>query len=72
MTHYVAYLDEFGHVGQYVSRNHPAVQNTPRLWVRWLDTPRHRNPRVHYFFFKLKCQLLKFDFVNDNPRDLPA
>jgi hypothetical protein len=24
------------------------------------------------FFFKLKCQLLKFDLENDNPRGLPA
>lgn len=29
MTHYVAYLDELGHVGQYVSRHHPRYKTHP-------------------------------------------
>ncbi|SCZ42330.1 hypothetical protein SAMN03159306_03564 [Pseudomonas sp. NFACC48-1] len=29
MAHYVAYLDKFGHLGQYVSRLHPRYKTHP-------------------------------------------
>nr|AFK89092.1 hypothetical protein [Pseudomonas syringae] len=39
MTHYVAYLDEFGHVGQYVSRNHPKYKTHPAFGFAGLMLP---------------------------------
>lgn len=72
MTHYVAYLDEFGHVGQYVSRNHPRYKTHPAFGFAGLMLPATEIREFAIYFYKLKCQLLAFDLANDNPKNLPA
>lgn len=39
MTHYVVYLDKFGHVGQYVSRHHPRYKTHPAFGFAGLILP---------------------------------
>lgn len=72
MTHYVAYLDEFGHVGQYVSRNHPKYKTHPAFGFAGLILPATEIREFAIYFYKAKCQLLAYDLANDNPRNLPA
>ncbi|MDH2431063.1 DUF3800 domain-containing protein [Pokkaliibacter sp. MBI-7] len=72
MTHYVAYLDEFGHVGQYVSRNHPKYKTHPAFGFAGLILPATEIREFAIYFYKTKCQLLAYDLANDNPRNLPA
>lgn len=72
MTHYVAYLDEFGHVGQFVSRNHPKYKTHPAFGFAGLVLPASEIREFAIYFYKAKCQLLKYDLANDNPRNLPA
>ncbi|KPW63216.1 MULTISPECIES: DUF3800 domain-containing protein [Pseudomonas syringae group] len=72
MTHYVAYLDEFGHVGQYVSRNHPKYKTHPAFGFAGLMLPATEIREFAIYFYKLKCQLLAWDLVNENPKNLPA
>ncbi|WP_312934400.1 DUF3800 domain-containing protein [Pseudomonas sp.] len=72
MTHYVAYLDEFGHVGQYVSRNHPKYKTHPAFGFAGLVLPATEIREFAIYFYKAKCQLLAYDLANDNPKHLPA
>ncbi|AMA44216.1 DUF3800 domain-containing protein [Pseudomonas alabamensis] len=72
MTHYVAYLDEFGHVGQYVSRNHPKYRTHPAFGFAGLVVPATEIREFAIYFYKLKCQLLAFDLKHKNPEGLPA
>lgn len=72
MTHFVAYLDEFGHIGQYVSRHHPRYKTHPAFGFAGLILPATEVREFAIYFYKLKCQLLAFDLANDNPRNLPA
>lgn len=72
MTHYVAYLDEFGHVGQYVSRAHPRYKTSPVFGLGGLLLPADQVREFAIYFYKLKCQLLAWDLANGNPRKLPA
>jgi hypothetical protein len=72
MTHYVAYLDEFGHVGQYVSRNHPQYKTHPAFGFAGLIIPAAEVREFAIYFYKLKCQLLAYDLAHNNPRKLPA
>ncbi len=70
--HYVAYLDEFGHVGQYVARNHPKYKTSPVFGLGGMLIPAHEVREFAIYFYKLKCQLLSYDLVHDNPGNLPA
>lgn len=72
MTHYVAYLDEFGHVGQFVSRAHPQFKTSPVFGLGGLLLPADQIREFAIFFYQLKCQLLAWDLANENPRNLPA
>lgn len=72
MTHYVAYLDEFGHVGQYVSRSHAQFKTSPVFGLGGVLLPATQVREFAIFFYQLKCQLLAWDLVNENPRNLPA
>lgn len=69
--HYVAYLDEFGHVGPYVSRNHPTYKTSPVFGLAGLLLPAHEVREFAIYFYKLKCQLLAWDLKNKNPDNLP-
>jgi len=72
MTHYIAYLDEFGHVGQYVARNHPRYKTSPVFGLGGVLLPADQIREFAIYFYKLKCQLLAWDLAHHNPRNLPA
>ncbi|WP_415915361.1 DUF3800 domain-containing protein [Pseudomonas amygdali] len=66
------FLDEFGHVGQYVSRKHPRYKTHPAFGFAGLMLPATEIREFAIYFYKLKCQLLDFDLANNNPKNLPA
>lgn len=72
MTHYVAYLDEFGHIGPYVSRSHKKHKTHPVFGFAGLILPATEIREFAISFYKVKCQLLAYDLVHHNPRNLPA
>jgi len=56
-----AYLDEFGHIGPYISREDPQHNSSPVFGLAGLVLP---TPEVRAFstwFFQRKCQLLDFE-----------
>lgn len=71
MTHYVAYLDEFGHVGQYISRTHTQFKTSPVFGLGGVLLPAEEVREFAIFFYQLKCQLLAWDIIHENPRSLP-
>lgn len=70
--HYVAYLDEFGHVGPYVSRSHAQYKTSPVFGLGGMLIPAHEVREFAIHFYKLKSQLLAWDLKNKNPEKLPA
>jgi hypothetical protein len=72
MVQYIAYLDEFGHVGQYVSRAHPMYKTSPVFGLGGMLLPAHEVREFAIYFYKLKCQLLAWDLKHKNPARLPA
>lgn len=72
MTHYIAYLDEFGHVGQYIARSHPTYKTSPVFGLGGIILPTQEIREFAIYFYKLKCQLLAWDLANSNPKKLPA
>lgn len=72
LTQYIAYLDEFGHVGQYVSRKHPMYKTSPVFGLGGMLIPAQEVREFAIYFYKLKCQLLAWDLKHKNPQHLPA
>ncbi|NWA66679.1 DUF3800 domain-containing protein [Pseudomonas reactans] len=72
LTQYIAYLDEFGHVGQYVSRKHPMYKTSPVFGLGGMLIPAEEVREFAIYFYKLKCQLLAWDLKHKNPQHLPA
>lgn len=72
MTHDLAYLDELGHVGHYVSRQHPNCKASPVFGLEGLLLSADQVREFAIYFYKMKCPLLKWDWVNDNPKNIPA
>lgn len=58
---YVAYLDEFGHVGPYVSHDDPKHNTHPVFGLGGLVLPYPEVRRFSTFFFQLKNRLLEFE-----------
>jgi hypothetical protein len=58
---YVAYLDEFGHIGPFVSRSHAAHNTSPVFGLGGLVLPVERVRSFASFFYRLKCNLLAFE-----------
>ena len=67
MTHFVAYLDEFGHVGQYVSRTHSHFKTSPVFGLGGILLPAEEVREFAIFFYQLKCQLLAWDITMKIP-----
>ncbi len=63
--HYFVYLDEFGHIGQFVSRTHRQYKTSPVFGLGGLALPVHEIRDFSTFFFKLKNQLLAFERERD-------
>lgn len=59
--HYFAYLDEFGHIGPYISRAHPKHNTSPVFGLAGIALPVENVREFSTFFFQLKNRLLKFE-----------
>ncbi len=63
--HYIAYLDEFGHIGPYVSRTDPKYNDSPIFGLGGIILPVESVRPFATWFFQLKCNLLKFELKQD-------
>jgi ribosomal protein S27AE len=57
----VAYLDEFGHIGPYISHNHPKHNTHPVFGLGGFVLPYNEIRNFATFFFKLKVDLLSYE-----------
>jgi hypothetical protein len=58
---YVAYLDEFGHIGPFISRSHAVHNASPVFGLGGIVLPVERVRPFASFFYRLKCDLLAFE-----------
>jgi len=58
---YVVYLDEFGHIGPFVSRSHAIHNTSPVFGLGGIVLPVERVRPFASFFYRLKCNLLAFE-----------
>ena len=58
---YLAYLDEFGHIGPYLGRQHPRHNDSPVFGVAGFVLPVDEVRGFGTWFFQRKCQLLQFE-----------
>lgn len=71
-VHYVVYLDEFGHIGPFVSRHHKSYNDSPVFGLAGMLLPVEAVREFAIFFYQLKCHLLAWDLQHKNPGNLPA
>lgn len=62
---YFVYLDEFGHIGPYVARNHPQYNTFPVFGFGGIVIPADQVRGFSSWFYKLKCNLLSFEINRD-------
>ena len=60
---YFAYLDEFGHIGPYISRNDPTYKESPVFGLAGFVLPAQEVRGFGTWFFQRKCQLLEFEIT---------
>ena len=58
---YFAYLDEFGHIGPYVSRQDLRHNDSPVFGLAGFVLPSERERAFGTWFFQRKCELLAFE-----------
>jgi hypothetical protein len=58
---YLVYLDEFGHIGPFVSRTDPKYNTFPVFGFGGIIMPAEQVRFFSSWFFKLKCNLLSFE-----------
>ncbi|MCI5218506.1 MAG: DUF3800 domain-containing protein [Candidatus Electrothrix sp. LOE2] len=58
---YIAYLDEFGHIGPYLSRDDPRHKTHPVFGLGGVVLPHNQVRNFATFFFKLKNDLLAYE-----------
>lgn len=58
---YIAYLDEFGHIGPYISRTDPKHNDSPVFGLAGFVLPVEEVRGFGTWFFKRKCELLQFE-----------
>lgn len=63
--HYIAYLDEFGHIGPFVSRQHPQHNTSPVFGLGGFVLPSSKVRAFATWFYQLKCNLLQFEIDRD-------
>ncbi len=63
---YLVYLDEFGHIGPFVSRTHPSYNTFPVFGFGGIIIPADQVRSFSSWFFKLKCNLLAFEISRAN------
>jgi len=68
-VHYVVYLDEFGHVGPFLSRDHAQYKTSPVFGFGGFLLPADAVREFAIYFYRLKCRLLRFEL---DRQDQPA
>lgn len=63
---YVVYLDEFGHIGPYISRNDPRHNDSPVFGLAGFALPISEVRGFGTWFFQRKSELLKFEIDRSN------
>jgi hypothetical protein len=58
---FLAYLDEFGHIGPYIAKSHPAYNESPVFGLAGLILPHTEVRSFGTWFFQRKCDLLRFE-----------
>ena len=58
---YFAYLDEFGHIGPYISRTDPRYKTSPVFGLAGFVLPSAEVRGFGTWFFQRKCQMLAFE-----------
>lgn len=58
---YIAYLDEFGHIGPYVSASHQLYKESPVFGLGGMVLPHGTVREFGTWFFQQKCRLLEFE-----------
>ena len=58
---YLAYLDEFGHIGPYVSKEDPEYHESPVFGFAGFVLPAEEVRGFGTWFFQHKCELLDAD-----------
>lgn len=58
---YIAYLDEFGHIGPYISRHDTRHNTSPVFGLSGIVLPADRVRAFASYFYRLKCNLLDFE-----------
>ena len=61
MTYFAYYLDEFGHIGPYVTRQHPGHNDSPVFGLAGFVMPSEHLRGFGTWFFQRKCDLLAFE-----------
>lgn len=62
---YIAYLDEFGHIGPFASRSDPKYNTHPSFGLCGVVIPAERARELAMFFFSLKTKMLDFEIQRD-------
>lgn len=60
---YVVYLDEFGHIGPFISKDHKKYHESPVFGLAGYILPIEEVRNFGTWFFKLKCHLLDFEIT---------
>lgn len=58
---YFAYLDEFGHDGPFVSREHPRYRTSPVFGLAGFVMPADNVPHFGSWVFQNKCRLFQWE-----------
>jgi hypothetical protein len=61
--HYLAYLDEFGHIGPFVSRQDPRFKESPVFGLGGMVLPAERVRGFATWFYQLKNTLLAWEIA---------
>ena len=65
---YIAYLDEFGHVGPYVGREDPRHNDSPVFGLAGFTMPVEQVRGFGTWFFQRKCELLNSGYGTSENR----
>jgi Protein of unknown function (DUF3800) len=65
MVLYVAYLDEFGHVGPFISKDDPRYNDSPVFGIGGFALPHTATREFSGWFFRLRNDLLAFEIARD-------
>jgi hypothetical protein len=63
--HYFVYLDEIGHIGQFISRHHKKYNSSPVFGLGGVILPVNEVRNFSMYFYKLKTRLLEFEIGRD-------